>query len=88
MTTYYGYDNWKLSCAEDYAKPTDVVEVMGHFKMTDVDGEVYEATFYHDMTFAEAEDMTQEGFLDAFAEYVNAEWNLEDGHKLEAEFFY
>jgi len=87
MTNLPGYDNWKLSSPYDMA-PSETVEVMGQFKLTDTDGEVYEATFYHDMTLSEAEDMTQEGFLDVFADDVNGEWELNDGHKLEAVFTY
>lgn len=87
MTNLPGYDNWKLASPYDMS-PSDTVEVMGQFKLTDTDGEVYEATFYHDMTLSEAEDMTQEGFLDVFADDVNGEWELNDGHKLEAVFTY
>lgn len=74
-----GYDNWKLSNASDYTRPTDEILVHASFRLVDVDGEVYEETLVSEMTRAQFGSMTPDEVIEHFTPEIEEVWTLEPG---------
>lgn len=81
-----GYDDWKLASPWDNDKPSDEIEVSVTFRLTEAEGEVYSATFTHNMRRDDAENLEDdlEANVEEFENEIEKEWGQQkDGDVLE-----
>jgi hypothetical protein len=77
--TYPGYDNWKLAAPEE----GKTVDVRVSFRLTEADGSTYDVTLIREMDRDDADDLSNEGAIDAFYDELLKEWEIKEDDKIE-----